>query len=57
VRHFGSKLRTPITAVSTLEAATRARSSLLRFQYNDWEFEQDGDNRLELAYALTIHKS
>ena len=29
----------------------------LRFQYDDWEFEQDGDSALELAYALTIHKA
>lgn len=29
----------------------------LRFQFDDWEFEQDGDAKLELAYALTIHKA
>lgn len=29
----------------------------LRFQYDDWEFEQDGDAPLDLAYALTIHKA
>ena len=29
----------------------------LRFQYEAWEFEQDGDAKLELAYALTIHKA
>ena len=29
----------------------------LRFQYDDWEFEQDGDAPLDLAYALTVHKA
>ncbi|MGB3740263.1 MAG: AAA family ATPase [Pontixanthobacter sp.] len=29
----------------------------LRFQFEKWDFGEDGDARLELAYALTIHKS
>lgn len=29
----------------------------LRFQFEKWDFGEDGDAKLELAYALTIHKS
>jgi energy-coupling factor transporter ATP-binding protein EcfA2 len=28
-----------------------------KYGFSEWEFGQDGDARLELAYALTIHKS
>ncbi|MFO0686894.1 MAG: AAA family ATPase [Sandaracinus sp.] len=40
-----------------LEVEFNGRAEKATFQYDDWEFGDDAQNPLELAYALTVHKT